>query len=111
MQYVPYKYKKIIDQLSRNKDLWTLKQEKGRSVMLMGRTKYKNKCVEILETNQFIKLSHDPTKSVGGTIERLFRMFKSILSQKEYYQLYPTGSGKWCLKILQNSQNPQIITS
>ena len=50
--------------------------------MLMGRTKYKNKCVEILETNQFIKLNHDPTKSVGGTIQRLFRMFKSILSQE-----------------------------
>ena len=89
---VPYKYKKIIDQLSRNKDLCILKQDKGRGVVLMDRTKYTNKCLEILETNQFTKLNHDPTKSVEEKIQ-LLRKFKSRLSQKEYYQLYPTGSG------------------
>ena len=35
--------------------------------------------------------AHDPTKSVEGKI-RILRKFKSRLSQKEYYQLYPTGS-------------------
>ena len=59
---VPYKYKKLIHQLSRNKDLYILKQGKGRAVVLMGRTKYTNKCLELLHTNQFIKLNHDPTK-------------------------------------------------
>ena len=44
------------------------------------------------ETNQFTKLNHDPTKSVEGNIQRLLRKFKSRLSQKEYYQLYRTGS-------------------
>ena len=60
--------------------------------MLMDRTKYTNKCLEILETNQFTKLNHDSTKSVEEKIQQLFRKFKSRLSQKEYYQLYPTGS-------------------
>ena len=82
--HVPYKYKKIIDQLSRNKDLWILKQDKGRGVVLMDRTKYTNKCLKILETNQFTKLNHDPTKSVEGKIQRFLRKFKSRLSQKEY---------------------------
>ena len=82
---VPYKYKKITDQLSRNKDLCILKQDKGRGVVLMDRTKYTNICLEILETNQFTKLNHDPTKSVEEMIQRLLRKFKSRLSQKEYY--------------------------
>ena len=50
--------------------------------MLMDKTKYTNKCLEILETNQFTKLNHDPTKSVEGKIQRLLTKFKSRLSQK-----------------------------
>ena len=54
---VPYKYEKIIHKLLRNKDLCILKEDKGRGVVLMDRTKYTNKCLEILETNQFTKLN------------------------------------------------------
>ena len=46
----------------------------------MDRTKYTNKCSEIPETNQFIKLHHDPTKSVEGKLQHLLRKFKSRLS-------------------------------
>ena len=58
----------------------------------MDGIKYKNKCLEILETDQFTKLNHDPTKSIEEMTKRLLRKFKSRLSQKEYCQLYPTGS-------------------
>ena len=58
----------------------------------MVRTKYTKKYLELLQTNQFIRLNHDPTKSVEGKIQRLYRKFKSRLSQEKYYQLYPTGS-------------------
>ena len=80
------------------KGLCILKQDKGRDVVLMDRTKYTNKCLKILQTNQFTKLYHDSTKSVEGKIQRLLRKFKSRLSQKEHYQFYPTGSctGKFC---------------
>ena len=61
-------------------------------VVLMDRTRYPDKCFEMLATNQFIKLNHDPTKSVKGKIQRLLRMLKSRLSRIEYYQLHPTGS-------------------
>ena len=57
----------------------------------MDRTKYTNKCLEILETNQKT-LNHDPRKSVEEKIQRLLREFKSRLWQKECYQLYLTGS-------------------
>ena len=64
----PYKSKNIIDQLSRIEDLCIFKQDEGRGVVLMDRTKYTNKCLGILETNQFTKLNHDPTKSGEGKI-------------------------------------------
>ena len=46
--WVPCKYTKIIGQLSRNKDLCILQQHKGCGVMLMDRTKYINKYLELL---------------------------------------------------------------
>ena len=58
----------------------------------MGRTKYTDKCLELLQTNQFTKLNHDQTKSVEGEIQRILRKVKNRLSSNEYYQLYPTGS-------------------
>ena len=89
---VPYKYKKVIDQLSRNRDLCILKQDKGRGVVLMDRTKYTYKYLELLQTNKFMKLNHDLTKSIEGKIQRILRKVKNRLLSKEYNQLYPTGS-------------------
>ena len=43
--HVPYKLKKTINQLSRNKE------DTDRGVVLMGRTKYTKKCSELLQTN------------------------------------------------------------
>ena len=42
--------------------------------------------------NQFVKLKHDPKKSIEGKIQRILRKLKNRLSSKEFYQLYPTGS-------------------
>ena len=56
----------------------------------MDRTKYSNKSLELLQTNQFIKLNHDPAKTIEGKIQRILRKLNKRL--KEYYQLYPTGS-------------------
>ena len=37
---VPYKYKKVIDNLSKNKNIVILKQDKGRGVVILDTTKY-----------------------------------------------------------------------
>ena len=58
----------------------------------MDRTKYTDKCLELLQMNQFMKLNHDPGKSIEGKIQLILRKVKNRLSSKEYYQLYPTGS-------------------
>ena len=36
----------------------------------MDRTKYSEKCLELRQTNQFMKLNHDITKSVESKIQR-----------------------------------------
>ena len=88
---LPYKYKNVTDQLSRNKQSWILEQDKERGIVLIDRTESSTRCLELLQMNQFIRLYHDPTKLIESKIERILRKFKNRLSSKEYYQLYPTG--------------------
>ena len=52
----------------------------------------KKRCLELLLTSQFIKLSHHASKSIEGKIKRLLRNFKFRLQHKQYNQLYLTGS-------------------
>ena len=82
--HVPYKNKKVTDQLSQNKDLCNQKQDKRRRDVLMDRTKCANKFIELLQTNQFFKLNHDSAKSIEGKIQRILRKLKNRLSSKEY---------------------------
>ena len=69
-----------------------MKQDKGRGVVLMDRTIYLEKCLDILDTNQFRKLSTDPTKKTEEKIQRVLRKMKRSFSTQEYSTIYPTGS-------------------
>ena len=51
---VPYKFQKIVEQLSRNKRIMVLKQDKGRCVAVIDRKKYTGKCINLLHTDSFI---------------------------------------------------------
>ena len=66
--HIPYKYITVIDSLSRNQDICIMKQEKGRSAVVMDGSKYTEKCLNILQTAPFTKLRHDPTKSITNNI-------------------------------------------
>ena len=66
--HVPYKYKTIIDRLSKNQSICIMKQDKGCGVVVMDSSKYTEKCLNILETKQLTKLRHDPTKSIKNKI-------------------------------------------
>ena len=69
-----------------------MRQDKGRGVAIIDKSKYKAKCLELLQTNKFSKLKHDPTKSFENKIQRILRKLKTRLSTQQYFQLYPTGS-------------------
>ena len=61
---IPYKDKTIIDRLLKNQSFCIMKQDKGRGVVVMNKSKYTEKCLHALQTEQFTKLRHDPTKSI-----------------------------------------------
>ena len=58
----------------------------------MDRTVYLEKCLDILDTNQFTKLSTDPTKETEKKIQRVLRKIKRSFSAQEYSTIYSTGS-------------------
>ena len=63
----------IIDSLSKKQNISIMKQDKGRGVVVMNRSNYTEKCLNILQNEQFIKLRHDPTNSIENQIQRELR--------------------------------------
>ena len=89
---VPYKYRNAINNLRTNKQLVILKQDKGRGVVLLDKTKYVEKCFSIINTNKFKKLDKNPTVSYEAKIQRTLRKAESRFTLQEYSKVYPTGS-------------------
>ena len=89
---VPYKFQHVIDNLSKNKNIIIIRQDKGRGVTILDRKNYIEKCLNVLDAKQFRKLSKDPTKTLERKMQRVLRKIKCNLEEKEYEKLYPTGS-------------------
>ena len=89
---VPYKYRKVVKELSERRDISNLKADKSRGFVIMNRDKYMEKCLPILNTNQFVELNSDPTKTTKRKLQNVLRKIKSKFSPNEYKQFYPTGS-------------------
>ena len=65
-----------------------MNQDKGRNVALIDRTVYLEKCVDILDINQFTKLSTNLTKKTEEKFQGDLQTLKSSSSALEY----PAGS-------------------
>ena len=89
---VPYAQRKIISNLSKQDDIVILKEDKGRGVVIMDKTKYTEKCLIMLSTKQFLNAETDPTKPLEIIIQRNLRKIKSKVSEEEYKRLYTTVS-------------------
>ena len=53
------KYEETISKLSKNKRIVILRQDKGKGVVLINRSKYIEKCLSQLETPKFTKLTRN----------------------------------------------------
>ena len=89
---VAYKYRNVINNLRRNKQVVILKQDKGRQVVLLDKTKYVEKCFSIINTNKFKKFDKNPTVSYEAKIQRALKKMKSRFTLQEYNEVYPTRS-------------------
>ena len=58
----------------------------------MDRGKYTEKCMNLLNTEQFRKLDKDPTKTIENKIQRAVRKIKTDLSSQKYVRMNRTGS-------------------
>ena len=61
---VPYRYRQIIRNLSNNEKIKVLKQDTGRGVVIMDNSQYMKKCLNMLNNENFIKLTDDSTKLI-----------------------------------------------
>ena len=66
------------------------RQVKGRGIVIINRSKYTNKCLNILNTEEFLKLDRDLSNPIQAKIQRAVRKIKSHLSNQEYMRIYPT---------------------
>ena len=78
----------------------------------MDSSKYTEKCLGILENDEFAKINDVPTKRLESEIQRSVRKWKNKITKDKYSKLYPTGSnpGKFygTVKIHKFSYNDTI---
>ena len=57
---VPYRYREIIRNLTNNEKIKVLKKDKDRQVVIMDSSQYMSKCLNMLNNDNFLKLTDDP---------------------------------------------------
>ena len=58
----------------------------------MDRTKYVEKCQDILQSNKFLELPEDPTAHFESRVQKCLRKMKKRLGPVIYNSIYPTSS-------------------
>ena len=82
----------IIQKISKNKNIKILKQDKGRGVVIMDSNKYTEKCMALINTDNFRKIQGDNTKQVEESVQRALLKIKDAIGEDKYKQIYPSGS-------------------
>ena len=78
--------------LSKDKDIAILKQDKGRGAVILDKSKYTEKCLSHLNTPNFIKLPHDVTKATEEKVQKALFKIKKYIGKESYNEIYPSGS-------------------
>ena len=78
---VPYKHREIIRNLSNNKNIVIMKQDKGRGVVIMDINKYFDECSTMLNSEQFVKLNQDPTSTAERKVQRILQKNRTKIAK------------------------------
>ena len=81
----------MIYNISGNKTITLIKQGKGRGVVILDKSNYIEKCINILYSKQFKKLKEALTKT-ENKMQRILRKIKQHIDKNEYKRMYPKGS-------------------
>ena len=82
----------IIKNISKNKNIRILKQDKGRGIVIMDANKYIDKCMEMLNTDNFQKVGENKTKEVEEAVQKSLFNIKKAIGGEKYKEIYPSGS-------------------
>ena len=77
-----------------NENIIILKQNKGRGVAIMNRSKYLEQLLSILQGEKLMKLDYDPTSKLKSRVQRTLHKIKSKLPRNILYhtrKLYHIG--------------------
>ena len=69
-----------------------MKAVKGRGVVIVSKSKYQEKYLTLLNSEQFVRLNEDPTKANERKVQIMLRKIKPNLTDQEYKGLYSSGS-------------------
>ena len=67
----PYKYKTVIQNLSQNRNIVLLNHDKGQEIVILNRTKYIKKCMNLINADQFRELKNDTTKCTETKLQNI----------------------------------------
>ena len=82
----------VIDTLIKNKNIVVIMQDKGCGVVLMDKSKYIEKCLQHVDTQNFVKQPTDNTKTIENKVQRMLLKIKRKEIKYTDDSLYPSGS-------------------
>ena len=75
---IPYRYEEIIKELSNNKNIIILRQDKGRGIVVLNRISYIEKRSNILTSDQFKVFENGTTKTLESKVRKVLRKIKML---------------------------------
>ena len=89
-----------------------LNQNKGQGIVILHKTKYIEKCLNLINTDQFRELENDHTKRTETKLQKILRSLKNntYLSEEDYKRIYPKSSGPGLFIEQQNFTDQKKMT-
>ena len=107
---VPYKYRKTVNNLKNNPNIVLLKQDKGRGVVVLDKTKYTEKCLSLLNSPQFTTLQSDPTTKIERKVQNALRKLNPVFLKKNVSNFIQQGQNQEISMEQQKSTNLKKVT-
>ena len=84
---IPYKYKTVIQNLSQNRNIVLLNQDKGQGIVILDRAKYNEKCMTLIMYERSYKTNRNKITNHTQDLKN-----NKYLNEEDYKRIYPKSS-------------------
>ena len=87
--------RQALEDLRNDPSIMVLPADKGRATVIMNKTEYREKCLELLNDSiTYTKLKKDPTKKYSERLVKTLRPLKDseLITYEQYRCMYPTST-------------------